>query len=496
MAIPGLSPLARKVFGTRNDRLVKRYLTIVDKVSAHEDDARRLDDVQLRAKTDEFRSRFDDGESSESLIPEVFAVAREAMDRHVGIRNIFDPSQEFDASLLPDDVRGLYDETRAAMDAAEPVKPLKTFLGGLDEIPGWQWMDIPMPIYEAVRGLFPTSKPPFRARPFDVQIIGGIVLYEGSIAEMKTGEGKTIVAPLACYLAALQRKQVHVVTVNDYLVQRDRDWTFPFFHGVGLTVGAIHPQHVLPPQLKQVMYQCDIVYGTTAEFGFDYLRDNMKMSAQEQVQKHRQVAIVDEVDSTLIDEARTPLIISGPAHDNEPRYALADTLARHLIEGQKQWNVADEHVQSCQLRLSSLEGDIRNAREKSDVPAMKAALEQAKTDLPAFEATRDAFTQFYEVARSMSATTSICLTCWSKPFAHMLCINEIAITSLTPMHKVSRSLSLSIKTQVEKWWAANGLTGCINLLKPKKACRLSKKPRQWRPSRFRTSSSCMSGCRA
>ena len=397
MAIPVLSPLARKLFGTRNDRLVKRYLTIVDDVSAHESDVRQLDDAALRAKTEDFRRRFDEGASSESLIPEVFAVAREAMDRNVGIRNIFDPGQEFDASLLPEDVRVLYEETRAAMDAAEGAKPLDDFLGGLHEVPAWQWMDIPTAIYDAVRALHPKSRPPFRARPFDVQIIGGIVLFEGRIAEMKTGEGKTIVAPLACYLAALQSKQVHVVTVNDYLVQRDRDWTFPFFRSLGLTVGAIHPQHVLPPQLKQVMYRCDIVYGTTAEFGFDFLRDNMKMSVQEQVQKHRQVAIVDEVDSTLIDEARTPLIISGPAHDHEPRYALADQLSRHLIDGQKQWNVADEKVQSCKLRVSSLEGDIRNARSKVDIPGMKKKMEQAKADLPELEAARDAHQQYYEV---------------------------------------------------------------------------------------------------
>ena len=148
---------------------------------------------------------------------------------------------------------------------------------------------------------------------------------------MKTGEGKTIVAPLACYLACLQGKQVHVVTVNDYLVQRDRDWTFPFFRALGLTVGAIHPFHMQPAQVKKQMYDCNVVYGTTSEFGFDFLRDNMKLRAEEQVQKSHDFAIVDEVDSILIDEARTPLIISGPAHSVRPRYELADELARHQI---------------------------------------------------------------------------------------------------------------------------------------------------------------------
>ncbi|MCH2136642.1 MAG: preprotein translocase subunit SecA [Phycisphaerales bacterium] len=397
MAIPLVSPLARKLFGTRNDRLVKRYLSIVDEVSSHESVVRSLDDAQLRAKTEEFRTRIDEGASAESLIPEVFAVAREAMDRNVGIRNIFDPAQDFDPSSFDADIRAMYDETKAAMEAAEDHKPTGDCLGCMQGVPAWQVMDIPTPIYDAVRALYPQSRPPFRARPFDVQIIGGIVLYEGRIAEMKTGEGKTIVAPLACYLAALQRKQVHVVTVNDYLVQRDRDWTFPFFRSLGLTVGAIHPQHMLPPQLKQVMYHCDVVYGTTSEFGFDYLRDNMKMSKHEQVQKRRQVAIVDEVDSTLIDEARTPLIISGPAHDHEPRYELADTLARHLIERQKQWNVADEKVQSCQLAVSTLEGDIRNARDKAAIPQLKAKLDETRAKLPDLEAVRDEHTQFYEV---------------------------------------------------------------------------------------------------
>jgi preprotein translocase subunit SecA len=224
-----------------------------------------------------------------------------------------------------------------------------------------------------------------------------VVLYEGRIAEMKTGEGKTIVAPLSCYLAAIEGKQVHVVTVNDYLVQRDRDWTFPFFRMLGLTVGAIHPQHMQHPQLKQLAYHCDVVYGTTAEFGFDYLRDNMKMTPQEQVQKRRQIAIVDEVDSTLIDEARTPLIISGLAHDDQPRYELADNLAKHLLEKQKPWEKLDQEVQSCLVKISGLEGDIRNAMDKSTIPALKERMAVAKKDLPELEQNRDQYTQFYEI---------------------------------------------------------------------------------------------------
>jgi preprotein translocase subunit SecA len=397
MAIPVLSKAAKKVFGTRNDRLVKRYLRVVDLVSEQEDEVRALDDAALRKRTDAFRERIDNGESTESLLPEVFAVAREAMDRSVGIRNIFDPAQNFDPSVLSDDVRALYDSTLATMEATEAQKPLGDWLGGLNDVPAWQWVDIPNAIYDAIRALHPRSRPPFRARPFDVQIIGGIVLYEGRIAEMKTGEGKTIVAPLACYLASLERKQVHVVTVNDYLVQRDRDWTFPFFKALGMTVGTIHPQHMMPAPIKKSMYRCDVIYGTTAEFGFDYLRDNMKMSTQEQVQRHRQVAIVDEVDSTLIDEARTPLIISGPAHDHQPRYDLADRLARHLMASQVAWDAADERVQSCLLEISTCEGDIRNARDKSDVPAIKAKMDAGRTRLPQLETSRDAHTCFYDV---------------------------------------------------------------------------------------------------
>ena len=397
MAIPVISTLARKAFGTRNERLVKRYLSIVDQVSSHESTMRTMDDQSLFAKTAEFKQRIAQGEDTEALIPEVFAVAREAMDRSVGIRNIFDSSQDFDPQVLPEDVRSLYHQTHAAMEAAEPKKPVDELLGNTNTIPAWQWMDIPLPIYDAVRAIWPESRPPFRARPFNVQIIGGMVLYEGRIAEMKTGEGKTIVAPLACYLSALQSNQVHVVTVNDYLVQRDRDWTFPFFRAVGLTVGAIHPHHMQPQQLKQIMYHCDVVYGTTSEFGFDYLRDNMKMSLAEQVQRERKVAIVDEVDSTLIDEARTPLIISGPANDAEPRYELADRLAVHLLAKQVDWNAADESVQKCLVDISSLEGDIRTARDKDRIPALKEEMDTCKAKLPGLEVDRDRFTQYYEV---------------------------------------------------------------------------------------------------
>ncbi len=398
MGFPIIGALGKKIFGTRNDRMVKRLLRIVDQVSAREDVTRKLSDKELRAKTEEFRTRIAGGESPSSMIPEVFAVAREAMDRNVGIRNIFNPNEHFDAAQLPPAAASLYQQVKAEIDRTPARAPEGDLLGcSMSEVPSWMFVDIPLELYDAVRELYPQSKPPFRARPFDVQIIGAMVLYEGRIAEMKTGEGKTIVAPLSCYLSVLEGKQVHVVTVNDYLVQRDRDWTFPFFRALGITVGAIHPYHMQPPQDKQKAYNCNVVYGTTSEFGFDYLRDNMKLSAQEQVQKHRDIAIVDEVDSILIDEARTPLIISGPAHDHAPRYALADKLARHLQEKQKDWNAADQKVQSAKVEVSGLEGDIRNARDKDKIADLQQKLKEARIRLPKLEHERDRFTQFYEV---------------------------------------------------------------------------------------------------
>ena len=409
--IPVIDWFVRITMGTKNQRDVKRYNKIVEATNALEPAVRRLNDAQLRAKTEEFRTRCDGGEKPYAMIPEIFAVAREAMDRGVGIRNIFNPARNadlnhdglvnaedrFDASLLPADVRKLYDETVATMRSTAARLPEGDLRGNDAPIEAWQFVDIPNAIYEAVRVIYPESRPPFRARPFDVQLIGGIVLAEGKIAEMKTGEGKTIVGPLACYLAACEKKQVHVVTVNDYLVQRDRDWTWPFFRALGLTVGAIHPQHMQSHEEKKSAYACDVVYGTTSEFGFDYLRDNMKTRPEEQLQKQRGFAIVDEVDSILIDEARTPLIISGPAHASQPRYDLADQIARHLVARQREWDLANEDCSKIEERVAGYEGDIRNAREKGTVPAMRTDMETSRKALVTAQARRDRFQQFYEV---------------------------------------------------------------------------------------------------
>ncbi|MCA9298064.1 MAG: hypothetical protein KDA28_03300, partial [Phycisphaerales bacterium] len=397
--IPLVGPIINKLFGSRNERFVKRYTNRVEQITAQEPAIRALTDEQLREKTAVLRERFAKGESAVDLLVDAFAVAREAMDRAVGIRNVFNPKhrEAFPADQLPANVKALYDQTIATIDATEDRAPEGDLLGAENPVPAWQWIDIPHEIYDAVRELFPESRPPFRARPFDVQLIGGMVLFQGKVAEMKTGEGKTIVAPRAAYLASLEGYKVNVVTVNDYLVQRDRDWTFPYFHALGLTVGAIHPNHMQSEDTKRLMYQCDVVYGTTAEFGFDYLRDNMKRSVDQQVQRVREYAIVDEVDSILIDEARTPLIISGPAHEEQPRYELADNLAKHLVEMQKEWNDADKKVEQCKNLIKGTEGDIRNARDKSAIPELQKRLDEANANLPKLQEQRDQFVQYYEV---------------------------------------------------------------------------------------------------
>ena len=395
--IPVVGPLLNKIFGSRNERFVKRYTQRVDAINALEPEMRPLTDEQLRAKTAEFRRRIDEGAKADDLLIEVFAVAREAMDRAIGIRNVLNPAHKFDASRLDGPARAMYEAAKTEMESIEPAPPEGRYLGCVEPVPAWLQVEFPPALYEAIRALYPESRPPFRARPFDVQLIGGMVLGQGKIAEMKTGEGKTIVAPLAAYMAACTHQQVHVVTVNDYLVQRDRDWTFPFFAAVGLTVGAIHPQHTQPEEVKRQMYRCDVVYGTTSEFGFDYLRDNMKRTVDDQVQRKRQFAVVDEVDSILIDEARTPLIISGPAHDDKPRYDIADKLARHLVAKQKPWQDAEDAVRACKERIKGLEGDIRQARDKSEVPTMQKKLAEAKDRLPELERARDEHTQYYEL---------------------------------------------------------------------------------------------------
>ncbi|VVO81902.1 Protein translocase subunit SecA [Pseudomonas fluorescens] len=258
------APLLKKLFGSKNEREVKRMLKTVQFVNAFEEQMMALSDDQLRAKTDEFKARFAKGETLDKLLPEAFAVAREAGKRVMGMRH------------------------------------------------------------------------------FDVQLIGGMTLHEGMIAEMRTGEGKTLVATLGVYLNALSGKGVHVVTVNDYLARRDANWMRPLYEFLGMTVGVVTPFQ--PPEEKRAAYAADITYGTNNEFGFDYLRDNMAFSMEEKFQRELNFAVIDEVDSILIDEARTPLIISGQAEDSSKLYIEINKLIPQL-----------------QLHVEEVEGEVTKA---------------------------------------------------------------------------------------------------------------------------------------
>ena len=299
--------------GTRVERAIRDLCPIVDEINGHEATMVLLDDAELRARTDDFRQRVQHGrETLDDVLPEAFAVAREACDRRIGMCCVFKPEHAFDPATLSAASRTLFEATRSQLDAGAPLGQIM----------------LPASFYAELRQLFPDYRPPFRMRPYDVQLIGAIILHQGKIAEMVTGEGKTLVATLPAYLNTLGGGHVHVVTVNDYLAQRDRDWNSPMFESLGLTVGAI--QSDMDPSGRQPQYACNITYGTNNEFGFDYLRDNMKDSLEQQAQGPLQFGIVDEVDNILIDEARTPLIISGPAEESSDRYYTANRMVNQL----------------------------------------------------------------------------------------------------------------------------------------------------------------------
>ena len=251
------------IFGTQNERTLKKLQPLVDSINALEPKISALSDEELKAKTAEFRQRLNDGQTLDDLLPEAYACVREASKRTIGLRH------------------------------------------------------------------------------FDSQMIGGIILHQGKIAEMKTGEGKTLVATLPVYLNALSGEGVHVVTVNDYLARRDRNWMGPVYEFMGLTVGFV--QHDMPNQERQASYACDVAFVTNNEIGFDYLRDNMVVSKEDRVLKNLNFAIVDEVDSILIDEARTPLIISGPAEESTDKYYKCNRIVPHL-KGRKV--VESEEIQA------------------------------------------------------------------------------------------------------------------------------------------------------
>lgn len=276
-----LGKIARKIFGSANDRFVKKLYKTVNKINALEPDFIKLSDEELKAKTDEYRTRLKNGETLDDILPEAFATVREASKRVMGQRH------------------------------------------------------------------------------YDVQLIGGMVLHKGMIAEMKTGEGKTLVATLAAYLNALEGKGVHVVTVNDYLAKRDAEWMGKIYRFLGLTVDYII--HGKNDNERRIAYNSDIVYATNNELGFDYLRDNMKFSLYERVQRDFNFAIVDEVDSILIDEARTPLIISGEAEDSSATYISVSNLMPQLLPEDYEKDEKQKNVTLTEAGMEHVEKLLREA---------------------------------------------------------------------------------------------------------------------------------------
>jgi len=294
-----LAKFLTRIFGSRNQRLLRQYSKVVNQINALEQDIQALDDAELRAKTDEFRKRYVDGETLEDLLPEVFAVARDVAVRTLGMR------------------------------------------------------------------------------PFDVQLIGGMVLHDGNIAEMRTGEGKTLVATLPAYLNAISGAGVHIVTVNEYLAQRDADWMRPVYEFLGLTVGVSKSGQT--QEEKREAYNSDITYATNNELGFDYLRDNLAFSLADKVQRGLNFAIVDEVDSILIDEARTPLIISGPAESSTDLYAqinkLIPKLERHEDVGEAtNFDILAKNVTLVDQSGKPVTVDVTDG-EVSDVMSLEDAID-------------------------------------------------------------------------------------------------------------------------
>ena len=275
--------IIKKIFGSRNERLVKAMRKIVAQINDFESALQPLTDEQLKAKTDEFRQRLEQGELLDNLLPEAFATVREASQRTLGLRH------------------------------------------------------------------------------YDVQMIGGMVLHEGKISEMRTGEGKTLMSTLPAYLNALTGKGVHVITVNDYLAARDAKWMGNLFNFLGLSVGVIVSE--MPYDEKQEAYKADITYGTNNEFGFDYLRDNMAFSSEEQFQRGQHFAILDEVDSILIDEARTPLIISGPAEDSSEHYYKINALVPKLVKQEEKDGPGDYSVEEKEKQIYLTEDGHQHVEE-------------------------------------------------------------------------------------------------------------------------------------
>jgi preprotein translocase subunit SecA len=308
-----------------NKKELNRINKFVDKINAICSRYTAMDDAELAAQTPAFRERLEQGETADGIMVEAFAVAREAADRRCGVL----------AMAAWDD-----DELKTRVSDAAVLKQIRDFRRRAHEGEKPELIHLPADFYESVRSL---NIPGARMRPFDVQLVGGITLHEGKIAEMKTGEGKTLSATMPVYLNGLTGRGVHVITVNDYLAKRDADWMSPIYKFLGLTVGVI--QHDMPNDERRAAYEADITYGTNNEFGFDYLRDNMVTYREHMVQRGHAYAIVDEVDSILIDEARTPLIISGVAEQDVSIYYKINQAVSGLIPKQtridEKWEAED-----------------------------------------------------------------------------------------------------------------------------------------------------------
>lgn len=327
-----------KVFGTPHERKVKSLLPVIAQIHVARKALESIDDAALAAKSAEFRGMLASGKTLEDIKVDAFAVCQEACDRRLGIFNIFDPSFNFDFSTLGPELQQVTDIAKAELAAGKPEYEVY----------------LPATLYAKIRELIPDSVKPFRMMPFEVQMIGGLVLHEGAIAEMATGEGKTLAAALPVYLNGLSGNGVHVVTVNDYLAGRDAAQMGRVYKFLGLKVGLI--VHDLSSAQRRESYAADVTYGTNNEFGFDYLRDNMAVEPQELVQRELNFCIVDEVDSILIDEARTPLIISGPAEDATDKYMKTNALVKQLIKN-KDFTVdeKDKNIQITEKGVNHIE---------------------------------------------------------------------------------------------------------------------------------------------
>ena len=344
-----INKILTTIFGTSHERTIKKLKPLVQAINDLEAQWLPLSDQELQSKAQELKKKATKDTVLEEMLPTAFSLCREAADRRLGMLNIFKESVDFDWSQLSPSMQ------QQAKEAQNTIQEK-----------GIQELFLPAKFYAELRALHPESRWPYRMRCFDVQLMGGVVLNYGQIAEMKTGEGKTLVATLAVYLNALLGKGVHVITTNDYLAKTGAQENSSLYQFLGLTVGIVTSD--TPIKERKKSYNCDVTYGTNNEFGFDYLRDNMVHDADAIVQRPLHFAIVDEVDSILIDEARTPLIISGPAEESTNKYGICNRVVRNLKkevhytteEKSKHVSLTEEGINVCekQLGLKNLYADL------------------------------------------------------------------------------------------------------------------------------------------